>query len=504
MSTNYLDNYYARLGISKTCTLDEIQRAYRQAARQFHPDTNKNAGANELFLLVQEAYGVLSDPSKRFHYDATLPDDIDAPPALMVNTLYSRSQITPGEPEQVLYILLDLMPAQTEGLSKPPLNICLVLDTSTSMAGNRLDQVVKAATHFLHQLEPQDILSVVAFSDRAELVIPAQKDQDVQRLISRISTLQTGGATEIYQGLKAGLQEVQCNLRPNSVNHIVLITDGRTYGDEEACLKLAGEAAEAGIPISAIGIGEEWNEDFMDRLVAKAGGSSLYADRGTEIHKLLERKLSGLNQSFANNVKLQFQPGAQTQLGYAFRLAPELGPLLVESPIFLGSIPLENSLSILLEFDIDGRRLRGGEVTLAEGELRLDIPSRPIPSSKARFRLSRPVAESTRTEAPPQALINAIGKLSLYRMQERAREDIAAGDARGAAKRMRMLATHLLSAGEKGLARTVLLAAEDLKEGDPLGEKAGKQIKYGTRALIGEFGTTNSLGKTSGKRRGKR
>ncbi len=499
MTTNYLDNYYARLGVAKTASPDEIQLAYRRAARQFHPDTNKKTGANELFLLVQEAFDTLADADKRREYDATLPDDIDAPPALMVNALYSRSQVTPGEPNQVVYVLLDLMPALTDEErlhNKPPLNVCLVLDTSTSMNGTRLGQVVKAANQFVQQITAYDIVSVVAFNDRASLVIPAEKGQDTKRLISRISTLQTRGGTEIYQGLSAGLKEVQRNLRPTSINHIVLITDGRTYGDEDACLRLAGQAGEQGVPISAIGIGEEWNEDFVDRLAAKAGGSSMYADRSAEIHKLLEKRLSTLNKVYANNVKLQFA-GAQSYLQYAFRLAPDLGPLEVESPVLLGSIPMESSLSVLLEFEVDARRARSGELTLAEGELRLDVPSRPIPASAARFRLSRPVQNMSKTEAPPQTLVNAIGKLSLYRMQERAREDIQAGDASGAAKRMRMLATHLLSQGEKALAQTVLLAAEEIKAGDGLSEKSGKQIKYGTRALIG-------LPSAQSRKRGKR
>ena len=500
MSTNYLDNYYARLGISKTATLDEIQRAYRGAARQFHPDTNKKTGANELFLLVQEAYNTLSQPDKRREYDASLPEDIEPPPALMVNALYSRSQVTPGEANQVIYVLLDLMPTQNEGerrRAKPPLNLCLVLDTSTSMAGSRLAQVVKAATHFIQELHKQDIVAVVAFNDRAELVIPSQRGQDVQRLIAHLSTLQTRGGTEMYQGLKAGLKEVQRNLRANSVNHIILITDGRTYGDEENCLRLAEQAAEQGVPISAIGIGEEWNEDFVDRLTAKAGGSSLYADRGAEIQKLLERQLKTLNQIYANNVKLHFETGPQCNLSYAFRLSPDLAALAPDSPLFLGIIPLENSLAALLEFEVDASRLKNGEILLAEGELRLDIPSRLIPSSKARFRLSRPVFENLKPESPPHALLNAIGKLSLYRMQEQARQDLESGDTKGAAKRMRMLATHLLSAGEKGLAKTVLLTAEDLKAGVGLGEKSGKQIKYGTRALIG-------LDEKPARKRGKR
>lgn len=504
MSTHYLDNYYARLGIGLSATPEDIQRAYRLAARKFHPDTNQDAGARELFLLVQEAYNVLSDPNLRTQYNTSLPPNIDAP-ALMVNALYSRGQVTPGEPEQVVYVLLDLMAADIESDQKiPPLNVCLVLDTSTSMAGSRLSQVVKAATVFFDRLGPQDLLSIVTFNDRAELLIPAQRGQDAARFRSRLSTLQPRGGTEILHGLETGLAEVLRNRQSNSVSHIVLITDGRTYGDEEASLGLAAQAANQGIPISVVGIGEGWNEAFVDKLAAKAGGSSLYADKTTEIYKLLEQKFSGLNQCYANNVKLAFQHGQYSELAYAFRLAPELGMLSVESPVFLGSVPIEGSLSVLLEFDVDAKRQRDGDLTLAEGDLRLDIPSRSIPSTSARFELSRPVKTPIHGEAPPQALINAIGKLSLFRMQERAREDIEAGDTSSAAKRLRMLATHLLSSGEKGLARTVLLAAEDLKHSGILDEKTGKQIKYGTRALIEPVGTESNIGKTSIRRRTKK
>lgn len=489
MSTNYLDNYYARLGISKTADITEIQNAYRRAARQFHPDASKKTGANEIFLLVQQAYDTLADNDKRRIYDATLPPDIEAPPAIMVNALYSRSQIPPGENDQVIYVLLDLMSAQSETdrlSAKPPLNVCLVLDTSTSMTGSRLGQVLKAATHFIEQLEPHDILSVASFNDRSQLIIPAEKGQDIQRLVSRLSTLQTRGGTEILQGLRAGIREVQRNLRPSSINHVVLITDGRTYGDEEACLQLAEEAARRGIPISAIGIGEEWHEDFIDRLVAKGGGSSVYADRSTDIHKILERRLTALGQSYANNVRLHLNNETDSRLKYAFRVSPEPGELETQSPVFLGSIPLVSSLSVLLEFELNSAQIKAEEMEIASGELSLDIPSRPIPSSKARFGLSRPVGKPSLSDAPPQTLVNAIGKLSLYRMQERAREELESGDTKGAAKRLRMLATHLLSAGEKNLAQTVLLAAEELNTDGEISEKSGKQIKYGTRSLIGD------------------
>ena len=76
-------DFYEILGVSRTATQDEIQRAYRKLARAHHPDVNKDPGAEDRFKDISESYDVLSDPETRRRYDAfgadfrRIPDDVD-------------------------------------------------------------------------------------------------------------------------------------------------------------------------------------------------------------------------------------------------------------------------------------------------------------------------------------------------------------------------------------------------------------------------------------------
>lgn len=79
-------DYYEVLGVSRTASTEEIQRAYRTLARRYHPDLNKDPGAEDRFKEIGEAYEVLSDPTSRSRYDRfgaawrQVPEDVAAGP----------------------------------------------------------------------------------------------------------------------------------------------------------------------------------------------------------------------------------------------------------------------------------------------------------------------------------------------------------------------------------------------------------------------------------------
>jgi Ca-activated chloride channel family protein len=478
-------DFYAVLGVFRDASQEDIKHAYFDAAQKLHPDKNVAAGETELFLEVQQAYEVLSNPKRRNLYDATLPPDIAVNLVVKHEVFFSRPNLVKLNEDQLLYVLLEISPREeSEKLPTPPLNICLVLDRSTSMQGDKMDMVKATAIQLLRGLRPEDVLSVVAFSDRAEVIIPASIDVDRRKQEGRIQMMQPSGATEIYNGLKAGLQEIRRTLNPSRINHIILLTDGQTYGDEQACLALAEEAAAQNVGITGMGIGHEWNDIFLDALASKTGGSSAYISKPKDIQRLLVDKFNALASTYADDVILEFKKQEHIKVNYVFRLQPEGGAVEVESPMHLGPILRDAPLHVLIEFVVGPEALTEDIFTLLEGSLKLSIAARSAPVPPIRIKLDREVRSNPSAEPPPTRILSALSRLTLYRMQDRARTAADEGQYDTAVRHLHNLATHLLAQGEHSLAKTALFEADNLERMHSWSASGNKDIKYSTRALL--------------------
>jgi Ca-activated chloride channel family protein len=479
-------DYYSILGVTRQASAEEIKRAYFEAAQKLHPDRNQAAGETELFLEVQQAYETLSNPKRRAQYDATLPPETSPNLPYEYKALYSRSSLIRMTEPQMLYIILEFeAPPEVRGSPSPPLNVCILLDRSTSMKGEKMDVVKSTAIQILRTLRPQDILSVVAFSDRAEVIIPAAYHYDRPRLEARIQMLQPSGGTEILPALEAGVAEVMRSIDSGRLNHIILLTDGQTYGDEQQCLELAARLGQQGVGISAMGIGADWNDIFLDTLASRTGGSSAYIAQPQDIKKLLLEKFNALTLVYAEEVNLNLTPSPGVQLSYAFRLQPDPAPILIDQPVLrLGPILQNTPTQVLLEYIILPTAVKSNSTVVLDGTLKVSIPALPLPAPPFRLHLQRPVLDKADTDTPPPEIVKALSRLMLYRMQERARSEIEKGNVEAGTRQLQTLAANLLSQGERSLAQTIALEVQRIQQEKNLSAEGGKKIKYGTRALF--------------------
>ena len=248
------------------------------------------------------------------------------------------------------------------------------------MGGKKLDQSKAAAIQMLNRLRSIDSFSLIAFNDKAEIITGSRSSEDISRIETQIFSLQPSGGTEIFNGLDAGYAEIKRSFNPNAINHIILLTDGRTYGDEGQCLELASRAAGQGIGISGLGIGPDWNDTFMDTLTSSTGGSSYFVSNPKEILPKLMARFDQIGRVRAQNISLDFSIPEPVKLNYAFRLKPEPGYLPIENPLILGPLFESSEVSILFEFMIN-EDINSSIVKLLEGKFNsLSSKNDPNPS----------------------------------------------------------------------------------------------------------------------------
>jgi Ca-activated chloride channel family protein len=107
--------------------------------------------------------------------------------------------------------------------------------------------------------------------------------------------------------------------------------------------------------------------------------------------------------------------------------------------------------------------------------------------------MSFEVMDNPPVEETPPNILEALGKLSLYRLQERAQEALERGDVREATQRLEFLSTRLFELGEPELAQQARREAQRVAMTNQLSEKGRKDLKYQTRSLMLEASVETKL-----------
>ncbi len=480
------------LGIAKGAEQSDIDDAYEKLKRALQPSVDAgHPGARAQFQQAEAAYEQLRSPSARTKAAKKFKNTQKTDTGLAVRLTPSKRVIEHLPEPQVIYLLVEILPRTRPGVTfqkrDAGLNLALVLDYSNSMRGIRLDRVKVAASEIIEQLSANDYLSVVGFNDRAETIIPATTVTDKKTLSSRARMMRASGGTEIYRGLSAGVKELRKNLHPTRVNHLILLTDGNTYGDEDKCLRLAERVAKDGISISTLGLGSEWNDEFLDEIASATGGSSGFIKSANSVVSFLNTQVQSLSNIFAERVQMSLAPLPKVDLEMAFKLSPSSQPLSAETDIYqLGGIQFDRSIGVLYQlqipadFPIGNQKLARVVVT---GDIMADQHTQTAVGD-----VMIDVSKDAVIEDPPNKILDALGKLTLYRMQERAQQSLERGDIREATQQLQNFATRLFEVGQEDLAQQAYTEVKRLEKTQSLSNEAKKTLKYQTRSLINSDG----------------
>ena len=351
------------------------------------------------------------------------------------------------------------------------------------MQGLRLENVKLAAREIIDELHNDDALAIVTFSDRAQVLLPTQLGVNRSTAKARVSALQAGGGTEILQGIRAGLSELRKRHSGDVTSHLILLTDGHTYGDEEECLAEAKQAGVERIGITTMGIGEDWNEAMLDGIASRSGGVAAYIASPSQVRTFLHEEVRGLGAVFAQGMRLSPGCADQVRLENAFSVLPQLKRLaMTDGAIDLGTLEVDRPMVLVLELGVGPAEV--GEHTILQLELSADIPMLGIQAHTSKREV---VCTFTPVEPPaelvPVDLVNALNKVTLYCLQEQAWIALESGDIRTATARLRMVGTRLSDLGQSHLAEAAFSEAGRIAGGGAPTPRGRKTVKYGTRSL---------------------
>lgn len=193
--------------------------------------------------------------------------------------------------ERRFFAELDLTAdAAARAAERAPLSIAVVLDTSGSMGGEKMEQAKQAVVRLIRDLRDDDEIAFIRYSTDSELVQPLARAGAVRApLVARVQGLVAEGGTNIAPALRQGLRALS-DAGKGRVLRVVLASDGldSTRAESEA---IARESAGRGVTISSMGIGLDFDASYMASVARSGHGNFAFVNDGPALASFLRREL---------------------------------------------------------------------------------------------------------------------------------------------------------------------------------------------------------------------
>jgi Ca-activated chloride channel family protein len=211
-------------------------------------------------------------------------------------------------------------PIDVAELERPPLDLVLAIDVSGSMRGDPIEYVRRGLSRMINALDPADTVTIVTYSDFAQVAIEDGSLADREGLQATIDAISAQGATNIHDGLFNAFQIAEAHQAPGREARVVLLSDGVATSGIRGAARLTAMAeayARQGIGITTIGVGESFDVELMRAIGEVGAGNFYFLEDAAAVEEVFEEEIATFLVPIALDVEIDVVMGA----GYEVRRA---------------------------------------------------------------------------------------------------------------------------------------------------------------------------------------
>jgi Ca-activated chloride channel homolog len=301
-------------------------------------------------------------------------------------SLRTDRQLIRASARSTRYVMISLVaPVAPPRAGRLPVNVGIVLDRSGSMAGERKFPLARdAVEQALRLLRPEDRFTLVIYDQEVNTLVSATlATPEARRLaMQRLAEVEPRGSTDLHSGWTTAASELADHLSKDSVNRVLLLTDGlANHGitDHQALVAHAGELRRRGIATTTFGVGADFDERLLRDMAHEGGGQFYFIETPAQIPDLLTSELGEALEVVRRDVALQLTlpTGAEAEPLNRYRSAYDAsGAFRVE----LGDLTSGQEVTVVLRVRFP-RGENGATTNVGVAVTAADAPSADAASS---------------------------------------------------------------------------------------------------------------------------
>ena len=335
-----------------------------------------------------------------------------------------------GTSETMLGVWVDVPAGAKQAV--PSSAVALVVDTSGSMGGAKIEHARSAAIALVDRLSNGDLVGLYSFSDETQERLPLTPLSSSTRptFLSAVASLTPSGGTNLFDGLRSGEKAVFAAPGTHPVKRVVLISDGKAnVGPSSADVlgELAARGSQHGIQVTAVGVGLDYDESTLNALAVRSSGRLYHMSEPRELSAILQQEMGLLKATAATDAFVEIVPAPGVEiLGVEnVHSMPSNGGVRVR----LGSMYAGQHQDMLVRVRVTASA--DGSHPLASVRLHFRDPSdgnlERVQETVARYQLTRDASEIARHEnARTREIlaVNEAGKVTVAAAEKAAKGDV--------------------------------------------------------------------------------